>query len=293
MDFIVNPAAGRGDYMRTIGKIKSRFTDAKIIITKAPGDATVISRRLANEGADLLVAVGGDGSAAETAAGILTSENKNARLGILPVGTGNDLARSLGIKEDLNFAFETLARGNCKNIDVIRVNDGYCLNIASLGMDTEIVAYQMKIKKTFKKFSYYASIIKNIFTFKPFEAKIRIDDQEISGRFTLAAIANGERYGRGVKIAPGARLDDGLILLCLIRAMPNIKMAFVFPKAVKGTHGTLPEVAFYPAKRIVIEADALAGIDGNILPRVKTHDFSILKGALTTIVPFDNREELI
>jgi YegS/Rv2252/BmrU family lipid kinase len=307
MNFIVNPAAGRGDYMKLIGRIESRFPDARIIITKEPKEATDIALRLSNEGAEPIVAAGGDGTVVEVASGILKSDNKNAVLGILPVGTGNDLARTLGIKENLDFAFDVITQGAPKDIDVIRVNDDYCLNIASIGMDTEIAAYQVKIKKRFKNLSYLFSIIRNIFIFRPFEARIEIGGQSpggqspgdetrnvetLSGKFTLVAVANGVYYGRGVKIAPDAKIDDGLMSVCVVRAIPNFKMALIFPKAIKGTHGSVAEVSFYDAKNVTIEAEAAAGIDGNILPLAKKFQFEIIERGLKVLAPFDNRADL-
>ena len=149
MIFIVNPRAGGGKAERAIPLIKKTMEEVDIeydiIKTKGPKNAIDISEKSIKEGYMTIVAVGGDGTINEVATGIYRCGK--GILGIIPRGTGNDLARTLGIPSDINRAMEIIIKGEKKKVDIGFVNSNLFLNIASIGFDAEVVKNAQNIKK--------------------------------------------------------------------------------------------------------------------------------------------------
>jgi YegS/Rv2252/BmrU family lipid kinase len=288
--FIVNPIAGKGHALKMVPEIESVMgrlekIEYSIQYTEKPGHATEIARHAAEQGADIVFAVGGDGTVNEVANGLIST---NTALAVLPGGSGNDFMRSIGISGDIENIITGAVNGTRKLIDVGLINGRYFINISSVGFDAEVVLATQQAKKLFLSGSaaYVAGLITTILTKRPSEVRIILDGKELKERILLIAVANGKYYGGGMKAAPDAVLDDGLFDICLIRAMSKPKMLVLFPQFMKGKHEKFKEVSFYRSRNVYVESvePISVNVDGEVFRDTKVR-FELVKGGLAVAVP--------
>lgn len=268
--FIINPTAGSGkakSFNTYIDKyMKDTGINYKIKITSKAKEATQIV--INHLDYNVCIAVGGDGTVGEVANGILT--RGHGLLGIIPAGTGNDLSKSLLITEDIEEAFKKIVGKKVKTIDLGRVDDTYFFNIASLGFDAEVVRHTDKIKRLIKgKTAYILGVLTSLFVYKSKNMEIEIDGQSLVKKATLVAIGNGSYYGGGMQIIPMAKLDDGLLDICILKDISNLRILFLFPSIFKGQHIQYKKyVEFHKGKniRVKVEGEIYLNIDGEISP---------------------------
>lgn len=285
--FIVNPTAGNGMTMEAVPQIKeycrSNGIDYKIICTKYPGHGTEIAKKEITSGYSGIIAVGGDGTLLEVANGLFGS---TVPLGVLPMGTGNDFARTANIPEDLYAALEKIKKNRITTIDVGRVGDKYFLNVASLGLDAEIAEDVQSNKHWIKgKAAYYLSVLKKFVTYRCKSVSIYIDDKKLDTKILLAAIANGKYYGGGMKVNPSGALDDGCLDLIVITPVPKYKIPFLLLKFAKGNHLQLPYVKLYKAANIRINSYTkdIINADGEIVSTTPI-EFCIIPRSLNIFI---------
>ncbi len=285
--FIINPVAGGGKakkllpvidkYMVKTGKIYD------IVLTSRPKEATIISKQAIEKGYTTIVAVGGDGTINEVAIGIL--ESGKGTLGIIPSGTGNDLARTLNIPFDPIEAMDIIIKGNKKQIDIGFVNNNPFLNIASIGLDSEVVKNTEKIKIRIRsRIAYVIGVLSTLFNFKDKRVQLEIDDVSMDKNIFLIAVGNGKYYGGGLKILPMAIAEDGYFHVCVINKASKIKLLFLFPSIFKGKHIKFrKDVEIFKAKKIkiVTEDKTYLNIDGEIYDNEKETLFKVGDKRLT------------
>jgi YegS/Rv2252/BmrU family lipid kinase len=222
------------------------------------------AKKAVGDGCNIIVAAGGDGTVSEVVNGIYGSD---ATLGVLPVGTGNDFARTLRLPMDLKGALYCIF--NCKSIPVdLGVVNGRCfINVASVGFDSQVVMEAGNIKKKFPgPIAYILGIFKALNLYKPFNLHIETEDGTIERQATLIAVANGVYYGGGMKIAPQARIDDGFMDVCLVSSLPKNKIFGLFPLLYSGRHLMRPEVEYFRVRKIMIKCDSgFINSDGEII----------------------------
>lgn len=293
MIFIINPVAGRDRAKKIVPVIEEMMGEAnkdyKIVYTKEPREAITLTKQAIIEGFTIIVAVGGDGTINEVTEGIIESSNK-VNLGIIPGGTGNDLAKGLDIPMDPREALRIILKGNVKRIDTGRIGDKIFLNVASVGFDAEVVKNTVQIKKYFKgRFAYTISLIRTLFIYKTKKVKIELDDKEIEGNVFLLAIANGKYYGGGMKIAPMAIVDDGYFHICIVEKMSRVKILFIFPLIFKGNHASLKEVEFYKSKqvKVITSQPVYINIDGEIVKVKDEITFNVSDKKINVITELD------
>jgi len=283
--FIVNPIAGGGRAFSLINEIKSSVTGKfHILVTDAPMDGNRLAKQAVHEGAQAVVAVGGDGTVQEVVSGIAGS---GCAFGVIPCGSGNDFIKSIDISEKLPTSgyLDIIRCGNIRKIDLIKMNDFYFANIASLGVDAQIVHIAQRLKKKLRGFSYVAAALYCTMTCGPTYMSIIADGVRYDREFTLAAICNGWNYGGGFKIAPCAKNDDGLITLCLIDKMSKPAMTVLLPSLMLAKHMSLKEVHFINCKNIEInfEGIQLVNLDGNLYKLSGPLEFEIVPASLKVL----------
>ncbi|MCK9220126.1 MAG: diacylglycerol kinase family lipid kinase [Bacteroidales bacterium] len=227
--FIVNPISGVKK-QRKIEQLvedhldKSLF-ESKIMYTEGPGDATVISRKAAEENTDIVVAVGGDGTVNEVAAGLVGT---NTAMAILPCGSGNGLSRHLKIPMNLKKAMEVINQNKTTRIDTATLNDQLFVNVAGVGFDAFIAK---KFSQAHKRgFTTYLKITTQSYKdYKPKKYTLVIDGNEIKRRALLISFANSSQFGNNTSIDPKASLDDGYIDVCIVGKIPFFKTIFIAP----------------------------------------------------------------
>ena len=288
ISFIINPVAGGGKAKGLIPLIESKMEkyekEYSIKLTTKPEEAIKIAENSV-EDYDIIVAVGGDGTINEVARG-LVNKGKGI-LGIIPGGTGNDMAKSLGISIDPERALEHLCNGKNSTIDVGQVNDFVFFNIASIGFDAEVVMNTINIKKAIRsRFAYGISVIYSLFSFKKKKIQINIDGEFAEEDVILVAVGNGKYYGGGMEILPDAKVNDEYLDVCIISGIRKTKLLFLFPSIFKGNHIKYTKyVKIYRGKniRITSKEGLYLNIDGEINPKVKDIEFNLKDKRLNVI----------
>ncbi len=267
--FIVNPTAGKGkaQIARTMIEEKlENYNDHSFSFeeTSCPGDATRITREAIAKQYDIVVSVGGDGTVNEIIQGLVGSDIK---LGIIPAGSGNDLAKSVGIPKDIHSALSLVLASNVQEIDVGRVNEQYFINVAGIGFDVEVLNQLESIRKFFSgTLAYVLSVLKTLISYKFKNVTLILDDQQIEREILLVAIGNGRYYGGGMMITPSALVDDGYFDICIINKLSKLRILKLFPTIFKGTHIHEPEVECFRAKRVkIVSEDIAINCDGEII----------------------------
>lgn len=228
--FIINPIAGRKKGTDVIRVIEAAIDTNKfkhtIFVSRKPGHVTLLADEAVNNGADIIVAVGGDGTVNEVARRIVKT---NIILGIIPLGSGNGLAHYFKIPNDCRKAMEIINSMNVISMDTGTINGLFFISVAGIGFDATVAKeYKESGKRGLK--TYLSSSIRNYFRYKPSKYKIRIGNQVISRRALLITFANSDQFGYNVSIAPEAKINDGLFDMCVMRKVPVNDAPFVIPK---------------------------------------------------------------
>lgn len=270
--FIINPIAGSGKAKKLIDTIINRMEVEEIPYSIEMSDGPKAAVDIACKNAekyDVVVAVGGDGTINEVAKGLAMAGE--GILGIIPAGTGNDLAKDLQIPLDVNKSLDILLRQNVEHIDVAKVNEGYFFNIASVGIDAEVIANHSKFKKKLKgNMVYFASVIYSLFHYKRKNMKIVVDGRVYEESMSLVAVGNGKYYGGGFKIMPYAVKDDGYFHICMVSKLSKFKIFLLFPTVLFGKHLCLTNyVRVEKGKNVEIisDEDLFVNFDGEILEK--------------------------
>jgi diacylglycerol kinase (ATP) len=215
-----NPIAGRRRINLDKGFIEEHFpadTEIEFIVTKAPGDASVITQQRLND-FDLFIAIGGDGTVNEVGKVLIGTDKV---LGILPAGSGNGLARELGMNMNLRIAVKQLAEFNVSSIDTISVNSCPSLNVAGIGFEAE-VAHLFKTMKRRGFPAYAKCVAKLISEYKPVEVEMEINGEKVTKKAFSLSFANSRQFGNNVFNSPLAGFNDGLIDVSVIKPFPLI-----------------------------------------------------------------------
>lgn len=217
--------------------------------TNHPGHASELAEKATTDGFDLVVAVGGDGTVNEVAQGLV---GKNTAMGIIPIGSGNGLARELGISMTMKKSAKTLVEGKNLQIDVCRMNEQHFLCTSGIGFDAQIAFLMSKAaSRGFVK--YIQLVIQESLTYKPLPVRMKIDDKIIEKSVFLITFANASQFGNNAFIAPGASMTDGLIDVVVVNRFPKIWMPVFAIALFTRLVPYLPFVECYRAEKIGIE----------------------------------------
>lgn len=255
---IMNPKAGRRK-VSPVEEIKvglrQPFVDLSVHLTSGPGDATVAARQAAADGFELVVAAGGDGSLNEVANGLVGSQ---VELGLVPVGTENVLARELGIPLNVTAACRYLLDKVPRRIDVGRIGERHFVCFAGIGFDAH-VAHNLspQRKASLGSIAYFLTSFERIGSYRkaPRMATLKVDGESVTSSFWMILVGNIQNYGGGMKPAPRALMDDGLLDLCVypVAGYPATVRQMVSTRG--GRHLGLPGMLYFQAKRIEIATD--------------------------------------
>ena len=291
--FIVNPVAGHGKGARAIPLIErmlsERGIEGRFWVTERPGEATGIARPLVQQGAQVIVVVGGDGTIQEVANAILGTDTA---LGIIPAGSGDDFVKVLGIPKEIPGALDIALGSSARTIDLGRITgrigERYFVNAVGIGFDAMVGAEKEKVI-FFRGFSAYLwGLVKTFFRYRSPVMRICFEDQQIERKILMATIGNGTCCGGGFYLTPDAVLDDGLLDLCVVRHLSRFRLLWHLPKVLKGTHTGLDEVTMARCRAITVESDVplMIHADGEIWPEKPTRvDIEIVPKALKVVVP--------
>jgi YegS/Rv2252/BmrU family lipid kinase len=286
---IVNPESNRGRTRKRWGEIRdglrSFIREFKFEFTDKPQHATDLAREAIKEGTELVIGVGGDGTMNEIANGFFEDRrmiNPEATLGVVPSGTGCDLIKSLNIPAGLKDALKVITEAPSVRMDVGKVRyranaggeeDRFFLNVADFGLGGEVVRRVTERRLQRKASSYVRCLVTTMVQYKNKRVRISVDGVNLpEGEYLIGAVANGRIFGKGMKVAPDARLDDGLFDAVLVRGFRFLEFCRHGWKLMNGSHVTHPKVTVVRGRRI--EAwpeegeDVLLELDGDQFGRL-------------------------
>ncbi len=248
----------------TAERLRARGLTPELLATSRPGHAVELARAASRTRPSLVIAVGGDGTLRDVAEGLLGAE---VPIALVPAGTGNDLARTLGIPRDPAAALEVALEGAEERLDAWTWNDTLYVNIAGIGLDAAVAeAVNHRFRRLRGVAAYVAGFLSVFPRYPPFDLTLTWEGGGWSGRVWLAAFANGRCYGGGMQIAPGADPADGLLDMVVIEAIPRPALLRQFPKLFTGEHIRHPAVHIFRAPGVRVEcARHTATIDGELL----------------------------
>jgi diacylglycerol kinase (ATP) len=267
---IVNPASGRGsliEHWPTIRKVfmEQRF-EYQAVFTEYRGHAAELARRAVSEGFELIVAIGGDGLIHEVVNGLMADQSASSRkvyLGIIPCGTGGDLARSLGLPRAPIEAARQLARSTFfRELDVGlgtfmhsgRLTRRFFANVAGLGFDAAVVERtEHRGKFGWGTVPYLIGLLTLMGGYQNKEVSLNIDHQVFQARINSVFVCNGRFFGGGMQVAPAAQLDDGQFDVVVLGDLKPIEILWHLPKLYRGKHVALKKVSVRRARTITIE----------------------------------------
>ncbi len=296
---VLNPAAGRGQGARRRAELELLIIEAagkapggqdefqwEIVETACRGDGTRLAREAVERGASLVAAAGGGGAYGEGVNGLVGT---GATLGIVPLGTGNDFSRHIGLGRDLAQAVDTLFNGAPRAIDLGRVQDKWFINVAGCGFDAVVAA---RVNRGFRLLrgtaAYVVAVVSSLLVFRPAHFRIDIDGKLWDTKAMLCTVANSSSFGGGMKIAPHARIDDGKLDVCVLGDAGRLEFLSAFPRVFKGTHVDHPKVTMIQARRILVESDPEMPVlvDGEVVGRTPC-EFTVHPAAIDVMQPVE------
>ena len=289
---VANPAAGTAQDRTPVEDARDRLRQAghevRVLITRAPRDAERLAREAAAEGTELLVAAGGDGTLNEVVNGIASAPGGLAActLGILPIGTGNDFARTLGL-EELADAVDALTAGHVRTVDVVHLDRRVFLNASAGGFTAETSSQVTSgLKQAVGKLAYLIGGARAFLEYEPVTAHVEGAGRVLQMDLQLFAICNGAYIGGGHQLAPGARVDDGEVDVCLVRASSTFDFLALLPKLSSGQHVEDENVAYFRASEVTLAFARRIKIntDGELLEASRCH-YAIEPSALRVVAP--------
>ncbi len=284
---IANPHGGGGKVSKVLSQVEAeldqRSIEYKTMQTEAPEHATDLARTFGKE-YEVVVTVGGDGTINEVVCGL---NGSNIPIGIIPVGTGNDFARTCFIPiGNANKAVDTLLAHDVKDCDVGLMNGKLFISVVGIGFEGATNTNLQKFKFLQGQLRILVGIIYTFSTYNNIPLRISVNGEQIDGDAWMLCIGNGWNTGAGLQVTPRAKVDDGLLDLSFIKNISKFKVLRSFPKLFNGTIEEIDELESYRASEVVIESGVPipAHIDGELLDPYPTRiEIKVLRGAQPVI----------
>jgi diacylglycerol kinase (ATP) len=266
---LVNPTSGGGRGAREGRAAADRLRSLGIAVRLIQGadaeDALVIAAEAVDAGVDALVVAGGDGM---VHLGVQCVAGTDVPLGVVPAGTGNDFATALGIAaHDPDGAADVVGRWSVRTVDAVLTDSPagkrWFAGVLSSGFDSAVNERANHHRWPRGRMRYNLAILAELGVFKALPFRLTVDGTVIEAEAMLAAVGNNTSYGGGMRVAPGALLDDGLLHVTVLRKVGKVEFLRVFPRVYKGTHVDHPAVDVYVGREVTLEAPgAIAYADG-------------------------------
>ena len=302
---ILNPSADVGHGIRKKEIIENegeKWGGLDLVVTEYPGHAKVLAHSAVESGYDLIVAAGGDGTVHEVVNGLVQNGHSQAKMGIIPIGSGNDFAYGLHIPTDISAALEVVYGGFSRAVDLGAIEDDrgiYRLfdNNFGIGFDANVVIRVEEVTRLHGFAKYFWGVLKTlILDFHPFRFQMNFDDEVADHDVLFITFGIGTRHGGGFMLTPDAQFDDNLIDTCTVWPMGRLRALGLLYAAVKGTHIGLPVVSMRQNREIKISCTQPLPIhiDGEVFaqPADGVHQVTIksLPAALNVLVKSENGE---
>lgn len=266
---VVNESAGKGKALylgNQFSKLLSNSNQEFTLIHETSYEKTIekLKSSLSTNSYKKVIAIGGDGLVNLCLQYLARS---GITLGVIPAGTGNDFARAVGVNGlSVNKIFDLYTKSDPAEIDLGLVksqsSERWFVQVLSTGFDAEVNSRANKIRWPKGKSKYTIATVRTLAKFRPITYEIEMDGHKFSQSAMLFTIANGETYGGGMRICPGASNSDGFFELLLVRPVSRFVLLTIFPKVFKGNHIPHQKIDTYRAKVVKISASTSSYADG-------------------------------
>lgn len=258
---LTNPSSGKGAGARTAAIALPRLEEAgfhvETLVGRNGDEALELARTAVDEGVESLVVCGGDGMvhlAVQALAGTTTN------LGIIPAGTGNDVARYVGVpRRNPQAAADVVVGSHVRTIDLARAGHQYFVTVLAAGFDSLVSERANALTWPRGQMRYNLATLAELRVFEPLSYTLELDGAVRRLEAMLVAVGNGPSFGGGLRIAHGAEIDDGLLDVVIIKPMSKLQLVRTYPKLFKGTHTTHPAYEHHRVRRITVAAPGIVG----------------------------------
>jgi diacylglycerol kinase (ATP) len=284
---LTNPTSGKGRGRRTAAIALPRLTEAGFEVQELVGrdadEALDLARKAVADGVENLVVVGGDGMV-HVAVQALACTGTN--LGVIPAGTGNDVARYLGIpRADPQQAADVVVGSRVRTIDLARTSGTYFVTVLASGFDSKVNERANAMSWPRGQSRYSLATLAELRVYEPLPYVIELDGTERRLDAMLVAVGNGESFGGGLRITHGASLDDGLLDVVIIGPMSKARLVRVYPMLFSGKHVGIPEYEHHRVRSVTVAAPGISAYaDGERIGSLPL-TVDVVPRALRVLVP--------
>jgi diacylglycerol kinase (ATP) len=284
---LTNPTSGKGRGRRTAAIALPRLREAGFDVRELVGDdgaqALHLARQAVADGVETLVVVGGDGI---THIGAQAVAGTGTNLGIIPAGTGNDVARYFGIpRSDPQAAADVVVGSRVRTVDLARVGDTYFATVLAAGFDSKVNERANDMTWPRGQMRYNLATLAELRVFEPLPYTLVLDGEERQLDAMLVAVGNGPSFGGGLRITEGAVLDDGLLDVVVIKPMSKARLVRSYPRLFTGTIAQVPEYEHHLARTVTVAAPGIvAYADGERIGALPL-TVECAPGSLRVLVP--------
>jgi diacylglycerol kinase (ATP) len=256
---LTNPAAGKGKGGAVRDHALARLRSAGLSVRSLQGrnadEALDLAHQCVAEGVDALVVCGGDGMVHLAVQAVATTTTP---LGIIPSGTGNDVARYFDIpRKDPVAAANVVVAGRTRTVDLARSGSRYFVTVLAAGFDAVVNERANRMTWPKGQMRYNLATLAELRVFQPLPYILQVDDRQIELEAMLVAVGNGPSFGGGLRITEGALLDDGMLDVVIIKPMSKTGLIRTYPKLFKGTHVTHPQYEHHLARSVTVAAPGI------------------------------------
>jgi diacylglycerol kinase (ATP) len=256
---LTNPTAGKGKGSRVRDRALVKLREAGLLVRSLQGrdadEALDLAHQCVSGGVDALVVCGGDGMVHLAVQAVAATTTP---LGIIPSGTGNDVARYFDIpRTDPEAAADLVIAGRTRTIDLARSGSRYFVTVLAAGFDAVVNERANRMTWPKGQMRYNIATLAELRVFEPLPYTLQIDDQQLELEAMLVAVGNGPSFGGGLRITEGALLDDGMLDVVIIKPMSKAGLIRTYPKLFKGTHVTHPQYEHHLARSVTVAAPGI------------------------------------
>jgi diacylglycerol kinase (ATP) len=256
---LTNPTAGRGRGARSRDAVLGRLRDSGLVVRNLQGrdadEALDLAHQCVADGVESLVVSGGDGMVHLATQAVATSAT---RLGIIPTGTGNDVARYFDLpRRDPLAAADRVIAGRTRTVDLARSGSRYFVTVLAAGFDAIVNERANRMTWPRGQMRYNLATLLELRTFTPLPYTLDLDGEVRRLDAMLVAVGNGPSFGGGLRITEGALLDDGLLDVVVIKPMSKPGLIRTYPKLFNGTHVTVPQYEHHRVSCVTVAAPGI------------------------------------
>ena len=256
---LTNPTAGKGKGSQVRDRALERLRGAGLVVRSLQGrdadEALDLAHQCVSGGVDALVVCGGDGMVHLAVQAVAATTTP---LGIIPSGTGNDVARYFDIpRTDPEAAADLVIAGRTRTVDLARSGSRYFVTVLAAGFDAVVNERANRMTWPRGQMRYNIATLAELRVFEPLPYTLQIDDQQLELEAMLVAVGNGPSFGGGLRITEGALLDDGMLDVVIIKPMSKAGLIRTYPKLFKGTHVTHPQYEHHLARSVTVAAPGI------------------------------------